>query len=268
MNTPFPEITSLKSQASYKDESPVIWYRGRLVEASRFGTMGFQEVCQLVEFSRESIIALYSALQDVKGIFGYKGVVTRKTGEPYYTHPLAVALMDLIEFGNRDYVITIAELGHDTPEDSYMMLGNENHPNRKQCHEVFTTLEALTFRYGERAAKIMLSVCKPHLPPGKEKNDNYLYHKYSQVLNKFPDIRQEAAQVKAVDRIHNIRTPADDEFMAKKIIETYRFVLPVVEQAGEKYYEALKKELGDRMEILTIAQRASCRQRVKYILAA
>jgi len=268
----FPEVTSLKDNHTYKGEPPVIYYNGNLVEASRFGTMGFQEVCQLAGFSRTKILDIMLALADEKGIFGYKEVVARKTGEPYYTHPMAVALIDIIEFGNRDPNLTIGELGHDTPEDSYMMLGNENHPHRTGVHEVFTTLEALTRRYGEVAAKIMLSLCKPTTRKSKKEMSpielqDYLYGKYAQVLNKYPEVRVLAAKAKTVDHIHSKRAPADDKFMAEKILEDWRFVLPIATYAGEAYRETLKTELEALKDILTPEQKALCTQQVTYTLA-
>lgn len=267
----FPEVTALKEKPTYEGEPPVIYYNGNLVEASRFGTMGFQEVCQLAGFSRSKILDIMLALADEKGIFGYKEVVARKTGEPYYTHPMAVALIDIIEFGNRNADLTIGELGHDTPEDSYMMLGNENHPHRTGVHEVFTTLEALTRRYGEVAAKIMLSLCKPTTRKSKKEMspielEDYLYRKYAQVLNKYPEVRELAAKAKTVDHIHSKRAPADDKFMAKKIVEDWRFVLPIARYAGEDYYEALKAELETMKDILTKKQKALCLKQVTYNL--
>lgn len=219
------------------------------------------QICELQGFSRHELSCIFNAYTDMKLGFGYKKITSRRSGEPYYHHPKAVALVDMLEFGNRNPAKVIAELQHDSVEDVIQMNGTENHPHRRSFQTTFGAEELLTQRYGPEAAKIILAMTKPHKPKenmNPDERERYLFFSYSQVVKRYPEVAVEAAQGKVCDRIVNTRSETDDAKAAKNLVESYRFVMPLAERAGENYREGLKSVLDERKGVLTPAQRALC----------
>ncbi len=109
---------------------------------------------------------------------------TRLSGEPYLSHPLAVA-HTLAELGF-DEATVVAGLLHDTVEDTK------------------ATIEELDELFGEDVADIVDGVTKISLIPFDNKEDAQAENIRKMILAMSHDIR--VLMVKLADRIHNMRT--------------------------------------------------------------
>ncbi len=109
---------------------------------------------------------------------------TRLSGEPYLSHPLAVA-HTLAELGFDEATI-VAGLLHDTVEDTK------------------ATIEELDENFGEDVADIVDGVTKISLIPFDSKEDAQAENIRKMILAMSHDIR--VLMVKLADRIHNMRT--------------------------------------------------------------
>ena len=160
-----------------------------------------------------------TALEAIKW---YHGPVRRKSGEPFYLHPLAVAHIVLAY--NQDEATVLGALLHDTVEDTPMLLEN---------------IEML---FGQEVAGIVAGVT--HL----ESQQSF----YKVKLSSDENMRmllgvsdQRALYVKLADRMHNMRTiqykPAASQ--QKKAEETLQFFVPLAEKLGMPAAAAELKEL-------------------------
>ncbi|TDG94790.1 sodium:solute symporter family transporter [Cardinium endosymbiont of Culicoides punctatus] len=131
------------------------------------------------------------------------GNTIRKSGEPYYTHPMAVAKIVLEDTNNSDTIL--AALLHDIVEDTMV------------------TLEQIELLYGIEVAYIVDMVTHYNTYGLRWKLDD---SDNQSILNKCKDIR--VIQIKLADRLHNLRTiavrkPIDKIRIAK---ETLLFYIP------------------------------------------
>jgi GTP pyrophosphokinase len=146
----------------------------------------------------------------------------RKSGEPYITHPLAVAQI-CADLG-MDTVTLVAALLHDTVEDTRY------------------TLQALTDDFGSEVA---------HLVDGVTKFDKAFYGKAAEaetirkmIIAAGKDVR--VLIIKLADRLHNMRTldarsPASRARIARA---TQEVLVPLCDRLG---IQALKRELDDEV---------------------
>ncbi|WP_320067133.1 RelA/SpoT family protein [Micromonospora sp. RTGN7] len=144
----------------------------------------------------------------------------RKSGEPYITHPLAVAQI-CAELG-MDATTLVAALLHDTVEDTRY------------------TLQALAGDFGHEVA---------HLVDGVTKFDKAFYGKAAEaettrkmIISAGKDVR--VLIIKLADRLHNMRTlgvrsAASRERIARKTLEV---LVPLCDRLG---IQALKRDLDD-----------------------
>ena len=109
---------------------------------------------------------------------------TRLSGEPYLSHPLAVAFT-LAELGF-DEATVVAGLLHDTVEDTK------------------ATIEELDEQFGEEVADIVDGVTKISMIPFDTKEEAQAENIRKMILAMSHDIR--VLMVKLADRIHNMRT--------------------------------------------------------------
>ncbi|MDD9140047.1 MAG: HD domain-containing protein [Candidatus Cardinium sp.] len=131
------------------------------------------------------------------------GLVRRKSGSPYYTHPMEVAKL-LLE-ATQDPATILAGLLHDIVEDTPV------------------TLPQLELMYGSEVAAVVDQVTHYNTngyPWELDKVEN------KHILHQCRDIR--VVQVKLADRLHNMRTlsarkPSDQQRIAK---ETLAFYIP------------------------------------------
>jgi RelA/SpoT family (p)ppGpp synthetase len=180
--------------------------------------------------------------------------VTRKSGKPYYSHPVKVALLVINIFPICDNETIVASLLHDTIEDvedvSYQVVSEEF---SKTIADIVDGVTKISF---ENSSKII----------GKA----YTYKKIFTALAK--DIR--IILVKLADRLHNIRTLHYlREAKQKEIaLETINFYTPLAHKLGlskikqelenlsfyfldKQTYSAIKNALNEkRKEFLTYIQ--------------
>ena len=129
------------------------------------------------------------------------GNTIRKSGDPYYTHPMGVTKIVLEATKNADTIL--AALLHDVVEDTTV------------------TLEQIELLYGVEVAYIVDMVTHYNtygLRWKLDKSDNQI------ILNKCKDIR--VVQIKLADRLHNLRTITarkleDQKRIAKDTVEFY-----------------------------------------------
>ncbi|MDD9139694.1 MAG: HD domain-containing protein [Candidatus Cardinium sp.] len=141
--------------------------------------------------------------QTIAFIKNAHGLVRRKSGAPYYTHPMAVAKL-LLE-ATQDPDTILAGLLHDIVEDTPV------------------TLPQLELMYGSEVAAVVDQVTHYNTngyPWELDKLEN------KNILHQCKDIR--VVQIKLADRLHNMRTlsarkPSDQQRIAK---ETLAFYIP------------------------------------------
>ncbi len=145
---------------------------------------------------------------------------TRKSGEPYITHPLAVALI-LAELG-MDTTTLIAALLHDTVEDTPYTLGQLSHDfGTDVAHLVDGVTKLDKVRFGgiaeaETVRKLLLAAGR--------------------------DVR--VFVIKLADRLHNMRTLGAKSAASRRRIATVTrdILIPL---AGRLGVQAIKRELED-----------------------
>ena len=140
--------------------------------------------------------------------------VIRKSGKPYYSHPVKVALLFIDEFPVADLPSVISCLLHDTIED---------------VEDV--TKESVTKEFSEEIAEIVDGVTKiTFTDSSKELNKAHTYKKI--FLSLVKDIR--VILIKLADRLHNIRTLHYLKDEKRKIIaqETLNFYTPLAHKLG------------------------------------
>lgn len=148
----------------------------------------------------------------------------RKTGEPFYYHPVAVAqiLIDELELGGDEDLI-IAALLHDAVEDS----GNGNQEKM---------LGLIGERFGAGVARLV---------DGVTKVDAATDHETHRKVSESSGVEPRVAILKIADRLHNMRTleGMPPEKQIKKSRETIAVYAPMAERLG---WWSAKKELEDR----------------------
>ncbi|WP_339044032.1 HD domain-containing protein [Cardinium endosymbiont of Tipula unca] len=141
------------------------------------------------------------AVSTINFIKNAHGLVKRKSGDPYYTHPMEVAKI-LLEITNNPETI-LAGLLHDVVEDTPV------------------TLNQVELMYGPEVAYIVDMVTHYNTNGYRWKLDD---EENKSILDQCKDIR--VIQVKLADRLHNTRTLcfrklADQKRIAKETMEFY-----------------------------------------------
>ncbi|OGU13049.1 MAG: hypothetical protein A2X61_03575 [Ignavibacteria bacterium GWB2_35_12] len=139
--------------------------------------------------------------------------VTRESGEPYYTHPLKVALMLIKDFGIRETEATVASLLHDTVED---------------VEEV--TIELIREKFGSEIARIVDGLTKIKGTKTRQMDKTATYSKLFLAL--VEDVR--AIIIKLADRLDNMKTLTHLGEKKRKAIayETLNFYTPFAQRLG------------------------------------
>jgi len=171
--------------------------------------------------SNANLTAIETAIEMIKW---YHGSVRRKSGEPFYLHPLAVAHI-VLDY-NTDEATILGALLHDTVEDTPMVLGNLEMMFGK---EVVDIVDGAT-----HFESVQDSFYKVQLAP----------HENIMMLLDVEDKR--VLYVKIADRIHNIRTiEGHSSYTKKKQIaeETLQFFVPLAQKLN---LEIAAAELQER----------------------
>lgn len=110
----------------------------------------------------------------------------RDTGERFFEHPRAVAIIIMDEFGLYDFELLQAALLHDIPEDTYAW-----------------KVRTIRRFFGNTVGTIVFLVTKPDIEPvfsDKAERDDFCFNR----LRIHPEER--ARILKEADRIHNLRS--------------------------------------------------------------
>ncbi|WP_457638944.1 RelA/SpoT family protein [Persephonella sp.] len=152
----------------------------------------------------------------------------RKSGEPYYIHPIEAA-KTLAEL-KLDKTSIIAALLHDVVEDTD------------------TTLEEIKEKFGETVAKIVDGVTKIGKYKFQSKEEAEAENFRKMIVSMAEDIR--VILVKLADRLHNIRTldPLPEEKRKRIAKETLDIYAPLAARLG---LWKIKSELEDRSFMYT-----------------
>ena len=190
---------------------------------SRFSDENVAEVTRLdapediaflnvVEEKKLNIELIKKALLDCKH---YHRQQVRKSGDPYYLHPVRVAT-ELIHH-TRDIDLVVAGLLHDTVEDTPY------------------TLNQIAMRYGERVQTIVAEVTNLY---NRESRKIKLkkQEKFANILKKS---NRDSMTVKLFDRLDNMRTIQGLPKAKRAIIaqETMDFFVPMAKALGYKEVE-------------------------------
>ncbi|WP_165071230.1 bifunctional (p)ppGpp synthetase/guanosine-3',5'-bis(diphosphate) 3'-pyrophosphohydrolase [Desulfovibrio sp. ZJ200] len=147
---------------------------------------------------------------------------TRLSGEPYLSHPLAVA--DTLAEMGFDEPTVVAGLLHDTVEDTRV------------------TIEEIDENFGEEAADIVDGVTKISMIPFENKEEAQAENIRKMILAMSHDMR--VLMVKLADRLHNMRTLDFQKTHKQKRIarETMDIYAPLANRLG---LYRLKRDLED-----------------------
>lgn len=171
--------------------------------------------------SNANLTAIETAIEMIKW---YHGPVRRKSGEPFYLHPLAVAHI-VLDY-NTDEATILGALLHDTVEDTPMVLENLE---IMFGNEVVSIVDGVT-----HFESVQESFYKVQLAP----------HENIMMLLGVEDKR--ILYVKIADRMHNMRTIEGHNSYAKKkqiAEETLQFFVPLAQKLD---LEAAAAELQER----------------------
>lgn len=146
----------------------------------------------------------------------------RSSGDPYITHPIAVAYILLEYMMDTDTIC--AALLHDVVEDT----GIE--------------LEAIKKQFGEDVANLVDGVTKIGLVPLNTKEEQHAENIRKILMAMSKDIR--VIIIKLADRLHNMRTLASrpPEKQRKTSVETMSFYAPIAHRLG---MYSVKEEMED-----------------------
>jgi len=168
-------------------------------------------------YDLEKIIAAYEVANEA-----HSGV-KRSSGEPYITHPIAVACI-LLEFC-MDTDTICAALLHDVVEDTDV------------------SLDTLKRKFGDDVANLVDGVTKiGQVPLNNTKEEQQAENIRKILIAMSKDIR--VIIIKLADRLHNMRTIMyrPPEKQRKKALETMNFYAPIAHRLG---MSAVKEEMED-----------------------
>ncbi|HEY6544945.1 MAG TPA: bifunctional (p)ppGpp synthetase/guanosine-3',5'-bis(diphosphate) 3'-pyrophosphohydrolase [Dokdonella sp.] len=152
---------------------------------------------------------------------------TRKSGEPYITHPVAVAGI-LAELG-LDAETIIAAILHDTLEDTSL------------------TRERITTEFGSTVAELVDGVTKLDKVRFSSRQEAAAESFRKMLLAMARDLR--VILIKLADRLHNMRTLGSMEPESRRRIarETLEIYAPIAQRLGMNRFKAELQDLGFRM---------------------
>ncbi|MDB4984703.1 MAG: relA 1 [Patescibacteria group bacterium] len=168
---------------------------------------------------------------------------SRKLGGRYFEHPRAGCIILMDELGIYDRDLLIAFLLHDVGEDS-PLLGNV-----KGSYDEFIRIATfrITLVFGERVAKLVTTLTKPSEDKIRFHTKEEWYQFYITELAKDGD----AQILKAVDRLHNLRTlPPQTKWAASQILETTSIYLPMFSKIQSETMETLVAKITTAIEVL------------------
>jgi Na+/proline symporter len=153
----------------------------------------------------------------------YHGVKTRKSGEPFYLHPIAVAQI-VLDY-NQEEATILGALLHDTVEDTPMLLEN------------------VEMMFNKEVACIVDSVT--NLDSNKDTFYKLKLSAHENIRKLLEVVDKRALYVKLADRMHNMRTIQAKlyESQRRTAEETLLFFVPMAEKLG---FSNAAEELKER----------------------
>lgn len=166
---------------------------------------------------------------------------SRKSGFPYYTHPVNVALILIREFPIHDTQIIVAALLHDTIEDVGITYDDISKDFGEEVAELVTAVTKISHSHTYYSGGDNTSLPKDEIQYIKLKNKAETYRKLFLALVK--DIR--VILIKLADRLHNMRTLhyMTQNKQAEIAWETLNFYTPLAHRLG---LNRAKMELENR----------------------
>ncbi|MCE7033478.1 bifunctional (p)ppGpp synthetase/guanosine-3',5'-bis(diphosphate) 3'-pyrophosphohydrolase [Lysobacter sp. GX 14042] len=151
---------------------------------------------------------------------------TRKSGEPYITHPVAVA--QVLAEQHLDVETLLAAILHDTIEDTPL------------------TREAIAAEFGETVAELVDGVTKLDKLQFRDRQEATAESFRKMLLAMSRDLR--VILIKLADRLHNMRTLGAQSPEARKRIarETLEIYAPIAQRLGMSLVKAELQDLGFR----------------------
>jgi len=184
-----------------------------------------KELLDKIKEEKMDVKVITEALDTIKK---YHAGVKRKSGEPFFTHPIAVALILLSYCKEKDQDAVVAALLHDSVEDTNL------------------SLVQIKMMFGEQVAFIVNKVTNLE---DKLRRVSSEEHENIYRLIDYEDKR--AAYVKLADRLHNMRTIKGHSSLAKQqhiANETLNFFVRLATDLG---LDDMAKELKKRsMDVL------------------
>lgn len=168
----------------------------------------------------------------------------RKSGGPFFEHPLMIVIY-YIEAGGRDSSVIKAAFLHDVPEENFRFLvakggklARESHPDLIAKWEVEDEQlyidNFLIRQFGSRPVLIIDALTRGLIDDDSKRSKQIAERIYrKQILDGPP----EAGLLKGFDILHNNRTlpPTDTERIIRKINETRQGYLPIIQRATQKF---------------------------------
>ncbi len=151
---------------------------------------------------------------------------TRKSGEPYITHPVAAAT--ILAEQHLDVETLIAAILHDTIEDTPL------------------SREAIAGEFGETVAELVEGVTKLDKLHFRDKQEAAAESFRKMLLAMSRDLR--VILIKLADRLHNMRTLGAQEIEARERIarETLEIYAPIAQRLGMNLLKSELQDLGFR----------------------
>ncbi len=147
--------------------------------------------------------------------YGHRNQI-RDSGERYFEHLRATAIILVDELGITDIDIIIATLLHDMLEDSFLL-----------------TPERIKLTFGERVSSLVSIVTKP-----KKGDSRFLTNadRHKWYFERVAGACMEAKLLKLVDRLHNMRSlsSCSKEKQQRKIVETRSVYLPLISDVAKE----------------------------------
>ena len=171
-----------------------------------------QEQAFLEEVEKRTEADLDLVRKAIEVIKYYHGAQTRKSGEPFYLHPLSVAQI-VLDY-NQEEAVVLGALLHDTVEDTPMLLQN------------------VEIMFNKEVARIVDGVT--HLDSNKETFYKLQLSAHENIRKLLEIADKRALYVKLADRMHNMRTiqAKPYENQRRTAEETLLFFVPLAEKLG------------------------------------
>ncbi len=166
-----------------------------------------QEKLLLKSIEEKSKVDLKKVKNALELIKYYHGSEKRKSGEPFYLHPIAVAQI-VLDYNQEEETI-LAALLHDTVEDTAMLL------------------ESISLYFGDSVSNIVNGLT--HLESKKDIFSKISLTKFENISTLLDVKDKRILYVKLADRLHNMRTlhVKSLESQQKKATETLNFFVPL-----------------------------------------